>query len=50
MFPHSTPVRVVGELWNQEIEIQITLAVRMTRHIDRHVIDLERQIRAVVEG
>ena len=40
---------VSTSLGHQEVQVGITLSVRMRAHVDRHVVDEDRQIGAVVE-
>src|SRR5207248_730938 len=37
------------KLRNEEIEVRVALAVRVSAHVDRHVVDRDRKIRTVVE-
>ncbi len=42
-------MQIPDEFGNDEVEVGVALAVRVRRHIDRHVIDFQREIRAVVQ-
>ena len=42
-------VHRADQFGDQEIEIGIALAVRVRAHVDRHVVDVDREIGAVVE-
>jgi len=42
-------VQIADQLGDQEVEIGVALAMSVRRQVDRHAIDLGRQVRAVIE-
>ena len=38
-----------NQLWNQKIDIAVTLTMAVRRHVDRHSVDARRKIRAVIQ-